>query len=178
MPAIRKIRIVNFRFNNGAKLIPDEIFCTENAEGKPIDTLFNLDNGGGKSVIVQLLLQPICPKAKVQNRNISDYFQKGTDHAFVLIEWALDHITVCSQGSHWLQAPQQMTKMRARPFVIILSYMITQEQATSSILSVSLFHSAQAVISARSLLTSFANICKTEGSNTILPIHCAVIRSV
>lgn len=86
MPAIRKIRIVNFRFNNGAKLIPDEIFCTENAEGKPIDTLFNLDNGGGKSVIVQLLLQPICPKAKVQNRNISDYFQKGTDHAFVLIE--------------------------------------------------------------------------------------------
>lgn len=90
MPAIRKIRIVNFRFNDGAKLIPDEIFCTENAEGKPIDTLLNLDNGGGKSVIVQLLLQPICPKAKVQNRNISDYFQKGTDHAFVLIEWALD----------------------------------------------------------------------------------------
>ena len=90
MPAIRKIRIVNFRFNDGTKLIPDEIFCTENAEGKPIDTLLNLDNGGGKSVIVQLLLQPVCPKAKVQNRNISDYFQKGTDHAFVLIEWALD----------------------------------------------------------------------------------------
>ncbi|MBR1432505.1 hypothetical protein, partial [Ruminococcus sp.] len=93
MPAIRKIRIVNFRFNDGAKLIPDEIFCTENAEGKPIDTLLNLDNGGGKSVIVQLLLQPVCPKAKVQNRNISDYFQKGTDHAFVLIEWALDGST-------------------------------------------------------------------------------------
>lgn len=90
MPAIRKIRIVNFRFNDGAKLIPDEIFCTENAEGKPIDTLLNLDNGGGKSVIVQLLMQPVCPKAKVQNRSISDYFQKGTDHAFVLIEWALD----------------------------------------------------------------------------------------
>jgi len=90
MPAIRKIRIVNFRFNEGAKLIPDEIFCTENADGKPINTLLNLDNGGGKSVIVQLLLQPVCPKAKVQNRNISDYFQKGTDHAFVLIEWSLD----------------------------------------------------------------------------------------
>ena len=90
MPAIRKIRIVNFRFNDGAKMIPDEIFCTENAEGKPIDTLLNLDNGGGKSVIVQLLLQPVCPKAKVQNRSISDFFQKGTDHAFVLIEWALD----------------------------------------------------------------------------------------
>lgn len=93
MPAIRKIRIVNFRFNDGAKLIPDEIFCTENTEGKPIDTLLNLDNGGGKSVIVQLLLQPVCPKAKVQNRNISDYFQKGTDHAFILIEWALDGST-------------------------------------------------------------------------------------
>lgn len=93
MPAIRKIRIVNFRFNDGAKLIPDEVFCTENADGKPIDTLLNLDNGGGKSVIVQLLLQPVCPKAKVQNRNISDYFQKGTEHAFVLIEWALDGST-------------------------------------------------------------------------------------
>lgn len=93
MPAIRKIRIVNFRFNDGVKLIPDEIFCTENAEGKPIDTLLNLDNGGGKSVLVQLMLQPVCPKAKVQNRNISDYFQKGTDHAFVLIEWSLDNST-------------------------------------------------------------------------------------
>lgn len=90
MPAIRKIRIVNFRFNDGTKLIPDEIFCTEDSEGKPVDTLLNLENGGGKSVIVQLLLQPVCPKAKVQNRNISDFFQKGTDHAFVLIEWALD----------------------------------------------------------------------------------------
>ena len=90
MPAIRKIRIVNFRFNDGAKLIPDEIFCTENSEGKPMDTLLNLDNGGGKSVMVQLLLQPVCPKAKVQNRHISEYFRKGTDHAFVLIEWALD----------------------------------------------------------------------------------------
>ncbi len=93
MPAIRKIRIVNFRFNNGAKLIPDEIFCTENADGKPVDTLLNLDNGGGKSVIVQLLLQPVCPKGKIQGRSISDYFQKGTDHAFVLIEWALDNST-------------------------------------------------------------------------------------
>ena len=90
MPAIRKVRIVNFRFNDGTKLIPDEIFCTENAEGKPLDTLLNLENGGGKSVIVQLLLQPVCPKAKVQNRSISEYFQKGTDHAFILIEWALD----------------------------------------------------------------------------------------
>ncbi len=90
MPAIRKIRLVNFRFNDGAKLIPDEIFCTEDASGKPIDTLLNLENGGGKSVIVQLLLQPVCPKAKVQGRSISDFFQKGTDHAFVLIEWALD----------------------------------------------------------------------------------------
>lgn len=90
MPAIRKIRIVNFRFNDGSKLIPDEIFCMENAEGKPIDTLLNLDNGGGKSVLVQLMLQAVCPKAKVQNRNISSYFQKGTDHAFVLIEWSLD----------------------------------------------------------------------------------------
>ena len=90
MPAIRKIRIVNFRFNDGAKLIPDEIFCTEGSDGKPIDTLLNLDNGGGKSVMVQLLLQPVCPKAKVQNRHISEYFRKGTDHAFVLIEWALD----------------------------------------------------------------------------------------
>ena len=91
MPAIRKIRIVNFRFNNGAKLIPDEIFCTENADGKPVDTLLNMDNGGGKSMIVQLLLQPICPKGKIQERSISNYFQKGTDHAFVLIEWALDN---------------------------------------------------------------------------------------
>ncbi|MCH5195633.1 MAG: hypothetical protein J1F28_02895 [Oscillospiraceae bacterium] len=90
MPAIRKIRIVNFRFNEGTRLIPDEMFCTEDTQGKPIDTLLNLENGGGKSVLVQIMLQPICPKATVQKRSITDYFQSGTDHAFVLIEWALD----------------------------------------------------------------------------------------
>ena len=56
MPAIRKIRIVNFRFNNGAKLIPDEIFCTENAEGKPIDTLFNLRQVCYRSVVAPAYL--------------------------------------------------------------------------------------------------------------------------
>ncbi len=90
MPSIRKIRIVNFRYDDGAKLIPDEIFCAENDSGRPTDTLLNLDNGGGKTVLVQLMLQPICPKAKVQNRNIGEYFRNGSDHAFVLIEWALD----------------------------------------------------------------------------------------
>ena len=90
MPQISKIRIVNFQYNDGKRLIADELYDFESESKGPSDVLINLANGGGKSVLVQLMMQPIIPKAKVAGRRIESFFTKATDHCFVAIEWALD----------------------------------------------------------------------------------------
>ncbi len=90
MPQISKIRIVNFQYNDGKRLIADELYNFESENKGPSDVLINLANGGGKSVLVQLMMQPIIPKAKVAGRKIESFFTKSTDHCFVAIEWILD----------------------------------------------------------------------------------------
>lgn len=90
MPQITKLRIVNFLLNDGNRLIADELFDFESESKGPANTLINLANGGGKSVLVQLMMQPIIPKARVQKRRIESFFTKPTDHSFIVLEWALD----------------------------------------------------------------------------------------
>lgn len=90
MPTISKIRIVNFAYNEGKRIIPDELFVFENKDHQCVDTLINLHNGGGKSVIIQLIMQNVLPRTTLQGRRIESYFTKSTDHSFVLIEWKLD----------------------------------------------------------------------------------------
>lgn len=94
MPQISKIRITNFSYNDGKRWIADELFDFANIEDKnALNTLVNLKNGGGKSVLVQLMLQPIHPKAKVAGRKIESFFTKASDHCFVIIEWFKDNST-------------------------------------------------------------------------------------
>ena len=90
MPQISKIRIVNFQYNDGKRLIADELYDFESKDTGPSDVLINLANGGGKSVLVQLMMQPIIPKAKVAGRRIESFFTKSSDHCYVAIEWVLD----------------------------------------------------------------------------------------
>jgi hypothetical protein len=89
MPTISKIRIVNFSYNNGRRRIVDQIFPLY-FDGKPQDTLLNLENGGGKSVLVQLMMQPILPRLVLNGRKMEDYFSKTGDPAYILLEWKLD----------------------------------------------------------------------------------------
>ena len=91
MPQISKIRIVNFYYNNGHRMIPDELYDLSDIEGKKaLDTLISLINGGGKSVLVQLMMQPVLPKAKASGRKIESYFQRPGDHCYVVLEWVKD----------------------------------------------------------------------------------------
>lgn len=90
MPQITKIRIVNFRYNDGRRLIADELFDLEREDGGAADVLISLANGGGKSVLVQLMMQPVLPKARVAGRKIESFFTRSTDHCFIVLEWSLD----------------------------------------------------------------------------------------
>ncbi|MCL4442289.1 MAG: hypothetical protein M1609_17360 [Firmicutes bacterium] len=86
MPRINRIRIVNFSYNNDSRHILDETFNFHGGE----NALLNLANGGGKSVLVQLFLQPVVPGVRIQGRNIAGFFRKKKLPAYVMIEWKLD----------------------------------------------------------------------------------------
>lgn len=91
MPKISKVRIVNFNYNDGNRLIADELFDFSNEkDDDALNVLINLANGGGKSVLVQLMMQPVIPKAKVAGRKIESFFGKLSDHCFVVLEWLKD----------------------------------------------------------------------------------------
>ena len=71
MPQISKMRIVNFNYNDGNRFIPDELYDLASPDtGKALNTLFNLNNGGGKTVLVQLMMQPVHPKAMAGGRRL------------------------------------------------------------------------------------------------------------
>ena len=56
MPRINKIRIVNFAYNDDKRLILDETFVFNGKNG-----LVNFVNGGGKTVLIQAIMQPFVP---------------------------------------------------------------------------------------------------------------------
>ena len=73
MPQISKIRIVNFQYNDGKRLIADELYDFESKDKGPSDVLINLVNGGGKSVLVQLMMQPIIPRFSPTAEKMKSY---------------------------------------------------------------------------------------------------------
>jgi hypothetical protein len=90
MPQISKIRIVNFYYNDGNRFIPDELYDLTSASGDALSSLFQLINAGGKTVMVQLIMQPVNPRAMAGGRHIEDYFVNQGAHSFVVLEWTTD----------------------------------------------------------------------------------------
>jgi|LSQX01.1.fsa_nt_gb chromosome segregation ATPase len=85
MAKIGKIRFVNFTYNEN-RHIYDQTFDFYNGE----DTLLNLQNGGGKTVLVQMMMQPIVPKQKLKDRSFKGYFKNIKAPVYIMIEWILD----------------------------------------------------------------------------------------
>ncbi|MDT3698470.1 MAG: hypothetical protein RO469_03490 [Thermincola sp.] len=85
MAKIGKIRFVNFTYNDN-RHIYDQTFDFHNGE----DTLLNLQNGGGKTVLVQMMMQPIIPKQKLKDRLFKGYFTNTKAPVYIMIEWILD----------------------------------------------------------------------------------------
>ena len=86
MSRINSLRIINLNYNNNTMRIDDETF-----ELAGESTLFSLRNGGGKSVLVQMMIAPFVRKRyrDTKDRKFESYFTK-TSPTYILTEWILD----------------------------------------------------------------------------------------
>jgi chromosome segregation ATPase len=86
MPKLSKIRLTHISYNQDHNRINNEILDLRSQS-----TLIKLANGGGKSVLTQMLLAPyITPrKRNFKDRKFADYFA-SIKPSFILQEWQLD----------------------------------------------------------------------------------------
>lgn len=87
MSKFNAVRLINVNYNDNAIKISDETF---QFNGK--STLLSLRNGGGKSVLVQMMIAPFVHKRyrNAKERPFESYFTTNKP-SFILVEWQLDH---------------------------------------------------------------------------------------
>ena len=88
MPQINRIRVNNVKYNFGTQFYDDFImrFSCKN-------TIYDLANGGGKSVLMLLLLQNLIPNCTLDEKQpIEKLFRTGSGSSTIhsLVEWKLD----------------------------------------------------------------------------------------
>ncbi len=86
MPELNRIRIANVCWDR--RSILDETYDTYDGE----NVLLNLANGGGKSVLVQMMLQPVLPNCRIQKRKAEDYLSGTSAPTYIMLEWKLDSV--------------------------------------------------------------------------------------
>lgn len=86
MSKMNAIRIINLNYNNNAIHVDDETFRFDGES-----TLMSLRNGGGKSVMVQMMIAPFVHKRyrNTEDRPFASFFTTNKP-TFILVEWALD----------------------------------------------------------------------------------------
>ncbi len=86
MSKINTVRLINVNYNNNAIRISDETFHFQGES-----TLLSLRNGGGKSVLVQMMTAPFVHKRyrDAKDRPFESYFTTSKP-SFILVEWVLD----------------------------------------------------------------------------------------
>lgn len=83
MPAISKVRFTNVVYEDGQKRYNDNLFRFEGFNGAVV-----LENGGGKTVFIQTLLQAVIPHTPLGERKIRDTLKlEGPAH--IAIEWII-----------------------------------------------------------------------------------------
>ncbi len=94
MPHINRIRVNNVKYNFGTQAYDDFImkpFCH--------NTLYDLANGGGKSVLMLLMLQNVLPNCTLDEKQpVEKLFRTGDGSQTIhsLIEWRLDDVDVAN----------------------------------------------------------------------------------
>jgi len=85
MPAISRIRLCNIIYENGGKRYNDQIFHFDGQNSAIL-----LENGGGKTVFIQAVLQGIIPHINMADRKIKDTLSLDQGPAHIAIEWILN----------------------------------------------------------------------------------------
>ena len=94
MAQINRIRVNNVKYNFGTQYYDDFVM---RFSGK--NTIYDLANGGGKSVLMLLLLQNMLPNCTLDDKQpIEKLFRSGNDNTTIhsLVEWKLDACDVHS----------------------------------------------------------------------------------
>lgn len=86
MSKINAVRFINLNYNNNTMRISDDTFQMQGRS-----TLMSLQNGGGKSVLVQMMTAPFVHKRyrDAKDRPFESYFTTGKP-TFIMVEWKLD----------------------------------------------------------------------------------------
>ena len=121
MPKINRVRIANFSYNNNNRHIIDECFDFYGGE----NALLSLANGGGKSVLVQVMLQPVLPKVTMLGRKFGDFFTAKRTPSYIMTEWKLDDeagylltgIAVTSRAAHSANEEEENADIRYFSFL-------------------------------------------------------------
>ena len=82
MPSISKLRLTNVVYEEGNKRYNDEVFSFDGHNGAIL-----LENGGGKTVLIQTALQAILPHADLADRKIKHTLLLENAPAHIAIEW-------------------------------------------------------------------------------------------
>lgn len=92
MPSINRIRVNNVKYNFGTQQYDD---FSMRMYGK--NTLYDLANGGGKSILMLLLLQNLIPNCTLDEKQpIEKLFRSGCGNTVIhsLVEWKLDEADI------------------------------------------------------------------------------------
>jgi len=87
MPQIWRARLTNIEYDSGKKIYADELFRFNSQ-----NTLINLANGGGKTLLIQLLLQVVLPNEMLNKRSLADLLSSKKYTGHILVEWKLDNL--------------------------------------------------------------------------------------
>ena len=85
MPSISRIRFTNVIYDNGHKRYIDTTFRFDGYNG-----ILLLENGAGKTVFVQTLIQAVLPRKTVAQRKIQETLQLNNAVAHIAVEWILE----------------------------------------------------------------------------------------
>lgn len=85
MPSISRIRFTNVIYDNGHKRYIDTTFRFDGYNG-----ILLLENGAGKTVFVQTLIQAVLPRKTVAQRKIQETLQLNNAIAHIAVEWILE----------------------------------------------------------------------------------------
>jgi hypothetical protein len=92
MPHINRIRVNNVKYNFGTQYYDDFVM---RFSGK--NTIYDLANGGGKSVLMMLLLQNMLPNSTLDEKQpVEKLFRSGNENQTIhsLVEWKLNSCDV------------------------------------------------------------------------------------